>query len=705
MLGTKFIPFFVLIGLISVGCSSSVRSNKISHLPFGIGDSCTTDDECTEPEHTKCYRDTTGVCMCGPGYAAYRGECETTEGGIGDYCDVGYTDDCIVENTECDQRAAACLCMPGYIPINGECIETDGGLGDPCQNNDNCVAENSRCTNFICGCDAGYQQNADTCIESDGNLGDSCSADIPCKGENLKCESEKCVCTDNFVEIGGVCIESDGSLGNPCGQTPDCKYENPFCQDNTCTCAEDHLPVDKDCFLADGNLGSPCDETTYNCTQDFTTCDLGNYPSLCICVDEYEEAEDGLCYFIKDGKLGSPCDDEYPCTDPGTDCIEDFCRCDAEHVEIDDECVFSDGSLGSKCVNSDDCKYENPFCFQNECTCDETAGFFPISGGCREADGNLTSPCNENYPCTQEFTKCDVAGSPPVCVCMEGYEDDGADVCVISADGELGSPCNEDQPCTATGSDCIDDVCRCDDQHAEIEEQCVKSDGSLGSPCGDPKDCKYENPFCAEDNICSCDIAFLPVSGDCREADGKLNSPCSEDYACTQNLTKCGNNTTPPLCVCIDQHRPGAGNLVCEPYGRLGDDCRNNGECFVSHSECGDEGKCECKIAYEENEGECIKARCDEDEDCPEDYYCSSRDQCEGKVPLGEKCNGDDDACATQNSECSDSEDICVCDSDYEREGDSCKKKPDDDDNGSVGMKMSPLGVFMATIVLLIIRI
>ena len=217
--------------------------------------------------------------------------------------------------------------------------------------------------------------------------------------------------------------------------------------------------------------------------------------------------------------------------------------------------------------------------------------------------------CSPNPCTTGHRTVCADVGGQAICLCVEGYHDDGSGSCAQVANG----PCESD-PCAEphrTVCAVIQEVpvCLCEEGYVESGDECVLQPAG---PCS-PNPCDEPNRTVCRPSgdaaVCSCDEGFHDEDGACVSED-----PCTPNPCAGEHQTVCTTDGAEAVCGCD------------EGFHEAGQSCQPNDPCTESpcvepnRGVCTNDGGsavCDCDPGYVENpeSGAC---------ELPEDPTCSN---------------------------------------------------------------------------------
>jgi hypothetical protein len=484
-----------------------------------------------------------------------------------------------------------------------------------------------------------------------------CVANADCTGDLQYCAGDggcaECLKDSQCTGSGGeqYCT-SDNScalklpLGAPCG-------EDAGCQSGACLVTTIGI-----CVECESN--SQCDTTTEYCSN--TSC-VSKLPVGAPCGGD-ASCESAFCEAIFTGNPVKVCKCTADEQCPGADlCVDGAC----DACGLDTDC-----QAGEYCSDSNTCVAKMPV--GGPCSSGDTC----LSGNCKLLVGQLlkTCTCSVNSDCTDP--------SKPLCknddtICVE---------CKTATDCDTGDYCTSDKTCAAK---------------QPVGGLCSKNAGCLSGDCTQQPGTNISFCHCASDSDCAGEVCDTS-SGACEECTG--DGDCGNGEYCSTTSQEC--NPKKPLGVpcgvddssCLSGHCAGALLSVCvecESDGHCGNDeyCSSNscaGQKVVGLP-CGDDdectsGSCEAlfaggvKLCQCTNDGQCPNV-CDENtgfceeclvnSHCDTGEFCSSSDECEAKLSVGQPgCSVNSD-CLSNNCEqiiAGVALNHCVCTSDSQCESD-----------------------------------
>ena len=352
-------------------------------------DSCTTDEQCEEPEEP----------VCGDGYVTAPEECEYGTYGKnicpeGQYC----KPDCM-----CHDLETSVVCGDGKISSPEE--DCDGGnvLTDICPEGYGC---------YICKCEPIEAFCGDGMINPPEECDHGNTVTNQCPTEGEVCQDCQCIPRDEATHkecVDEACVEVSGYGEDSC--TSDSQCESPThseCQNEACIEVEgegtDECYTDEDCIDEEP-------EDDYGICGDEVIDEPGEECELDSDCSEGEVCIDCLCYevpaYCGDGNLdaGEECEDDGDCSE-GQACGGN-CQCvDPPSLNCEDICSTMGLPiiLGHGYANADECyaaaEEEGTLCYT---TC--------IKVGYERVDNiaGWDSCCckkKEMFPCTNDCQDC-----------------------------------------------------------------------------------------------------------------------------------------------------------------------------------------------------------------------------------------------------------------------------------------------------------
>jgi len=269
----------------------------------GIGDPCTTSDECRAVNDTACVN---AVCTCVSGFVSGVSQCLRTVG-HGELCS---------ESIQCQGLGLAecvsntCQCSSSFIFNGARCVGNIT-LGQPCDRDAQCSVPGDLrqitvwCSGGQCNCRRGYRREGERCV-----IGGDCAVESDCQHlNNSFCDTRprdrfQCACIAAHIPVGNNtrCLPTVNILGGGCEFTEQCSRDlgNVTCINNQCACtpgttlqtdntcaSRAGCSTDNDCILIENSF---CDNEKCACIDgfipdgNFTTCTrsaaVGNVLSL-----------------------------------------------------------------------------------------------------------------------------------------------------------------------------------------------------------------------------------------------------------------------------------------------------------------------------------------------------------------------------------------------------------------------------------------
>jgi len=595
-------------------------------------DACTEDDACFEGECSgkpvACNDD--NVCTddsCDPmtGCVAYPndGLCDDGDPCTDvDFCSAGECAPGPATDCNDDNPCTEDVCTPEEGCVNNTLSGSACDDGNPCTDGD--VCDDGECV-FAkpTECDDANSCTQDSCDPMVGCTTDPLSG-MQCDDENACTVDDICAegecsggiisCNDNDPCTQDLCDPASGCLHPPAAGQPECDDGNGCtlvdkCQGGLCV-GSNPKPCDDDNICTDDSCSPQTGECTF--TANTATCNDGN---VCTVTDTCAAKQ---C--VGNGPLN--CDDENPCTndacDPEDGCFHTdngICQCEEDEDCADDgnPCNGTIVCHNNACVTDITtvitCTTENDTaCLKNECD--------PDQGAC------VMTPEPSNVLCDDENA------------CTSGDHCDGAGAC-------LGNNivCDDDNPCTSDSCDpasgCVfaNNSLDCDDGDAcTIDDQC--SGGSCAP--GDDYDC-------SDGNICTQDIC-VPQGGEPTCTNLPTTGACDDENACTDN-DQCANAAcVGEIIECDDE------NICTQNTCDTATGCSYPAEAdgFV----CDDLNGCTTGDSC--LDGECQSGTwtfncCNSDDDCEDNYECTSDTCADGICSFALLDCDDDNLCTADN--------------------------------------------------------
>ena len=568
-----------------------------------VGDSCSTDDECTTGEY------------CGQVL------------GSGVCCPTGET--CCIDSQECP---ADKYCEGKHYGTIGIC-DPRLSLGETCRIERECI-EGLYCADNVCAEEPALVRIGQTCrydTECEtGNCGpmEEGSINICCASGGTCCNANY-PCPDGYEcnGIDAICeqlqLKSDGEM---CSSGSECSSGN--CQNGRC------CPSGKTCCTEQSQCASDeyCHIFDYYCKdklQDGTACSTDTGLDLgCLSGNCY----DGIC--CEDGK--TCCASDNDC-DPGQECGPGY-YC----ITAQTQAKSPDGSL---CTYDEDCESDwcGGICCQYPETCCKNLGGGDGSGGSSLCGWDQWCDASQFY-CKEDLPDGTACGTQGV---SGDFDLDGKYTCA-SDWCKNGICCESGKECCASDSDCPSgQVCGSDSYCAEDQQETQQSWKSNGESCSGDSECETGN--CGNEICCSygktcCDSDYDCEDGNecgnnyyCIEASEKLNGEsCSGDSDCASG--NCRNS------ICCTY-----GETCCDSYNDCDydDTCGDNHYC-IEYVECTTDSDCEtdsfiCTIC-DSGHMKCYNNACF---DCRISSHCISGYICEnhicvvGEETVTKKSNGE----------------------------------------------------------------
>ncbi|CAD6245219.1 GSCOCG00013588001-RA-CDS [Cotesia congregata] len=192
----------------------SPKSKFCIYTAKGIGEQCSTDENCVQLPFTECNNN---KCMCKPNYFSSEGKCK-----IGLNANCNSTNHCsAVEHTEC--RNYKCKCTELFVERSTELCVPVSSFGGDCEVVEQCTSQTSNATceaptdgaNKVCRCGTGQHYHATGCFLT-RTLDERCDSDSECfvtsKYDSVACIENKCVCVEGFEKVNGTFCGGAGSV-------------------------------------------------------------------------------------------------------------------------------------------------------------------------------------------------------------------------------------------------------------------------------------------------------------------------------------------------------------------------------------------------------------------------------------------------------------------------------------------------------------
>ena len=379
---------------------------------------------------------------------------------------------------------------------------------------------------------------------------------------------------------------------------------------------------DSGCYF---QIGGGCDVTGVGgCEGATCECESGYYGDDCseYCVASVTCSGNGTCNDVGE----CVCEGEWTGDDCGTDplcaaasnidCVNGTIS--GNMVEDNCACNCDDGYEGDTCETAS-------ACIQDEVTNDSIGKIHCQNGGQPTGTtGDCGCDCDDGYYGDQcqysRTTTCNGRGDPGdngICVCDDGWIDDGENQCFQCADNYYGDDCSvycvASETCNDHGTCNSDGSCHCETEWGgsdcfqcadnyygnECSEYCVASETCSGhGECegGGSCDCEtgYVGGSCQYSRSVTCNGNGSPNDdGSCNCEDGYGGPQCSrsrENY-CNDHGEIQANGT----CIC-DANFAGETCNTCATH-HYGDDCITYCETDTNcggNGTCNSEGGCDC---------------------------------------------------------------------------------------------------------------
>ncbi|XP_014298521.2 fibrillin-1-like isoform X2 [Microplitis demolitor] len=612
---------------------------------------------------------------------------------LGDSCKTNQ--DCSdILHAKCSMKKK-CVCRPNNIRLNS--IDCAPLLNEFCWKNETCAPANSLCIDNVCKCDSGYLPlSNDRCLPK--ILGSFCENDTICKKIKFaECSPENmCVCRSNTIASSPISCSQ--LLGNRCQSNYDCSIDNFVCINNKCQCEFQFVPY-SNTECKSPYIGMAC-ENGIHCQNylNYTTCSTDN---KCICDNNYYLTEFNTCV----PGINAHCSGNRQCALNNTICIDNQCQCKRNFVLRESRCIparlnescsmdtecdeieFSTCSedkicrckdeyfavnktkcvltIGGFCLYSGECTVKNSECFQNQCQC--KLGYIAISKEqCLPTD--LNGYCFSNDDCKLIINaECSEHNK---CMCRKNYLRTDTTECAPL----LNETCKNDKQCIPDNSVCIDNKCQCKFRYLQrSNDECVLN--YLEKWCRLDEDCnEILNAKCSNANKCICHSNYVQLNA--TTCAPLLGGFCTNDAECKTDFSACHYNK----CTCLDGYSSRSDNLCLPVF--LRQFCRDDRDCDkISNAKCSDDNECICKSGYSTfDKGVClplIGSYCKEHKECLvynsnchnnkcqclDNYVAQSNEQCVSSH-FNKACYTNIDCGEIMNSYCS-KYNFCACKSNY----------------------------------------
>ncbi|XP_061381915.1 multiple epidermal growth factor-like domains protein 6 [Danaus plexippus] len=235
-------------GLRSCECVDSIWDPGMGACRYfsGVGEFCEQDSDCLAGDKViECVRDSdaAGVCACPEGQVEYEGLCLESDLELGEVCQNSL--ECGGNHTACS--AGRCACSEGYRQQ-----ETDGravclpAIGGGCEGDEDCVIENTSCEDRTrtCQCRDGFTAFEDICWETSAGFNSSCSVTAECALQSAVCTNGRCACLPNHHYKDGDCYPMI-ALFSLCTRSSECFLgddisDRVVCRNGVCQCDFDY---------------------------------------------------------------------------------------------------------------------------------------------------------------------------------------------------------------------------------------------------------------------------------------------------------------------------------------------------------------------------------------------------------------------------------------------------------------------------------
>ncbi|CAG5083399.1 Protein of unknown function [Cotesia congregata] len=632
-----------------------------------INAACSNDIQCSN----NLFRCVDGKCQCNSGYTAISVNkcmktsliysCEKTS-----ECSDSWHWNCATNGK--------CVCHVDNMAINNStCLPSLNGY---CWREDQCMAENSVCTDYRCQCKPNFVAVANnhcvavsvcgmTFFSDTAKLEASCVSDEDCwEIKHAKCSTEKkCDCRANNLRLNETYCAP--SLGGFCWKNETCVTRNALCIDNECRCRKNYSASEDQCLPVIGSLRCRYDR---KCARiRFAKCSKNNY---CVCSLNTVVVNNISCEPV----LNSYCTTDSDCLLNNSVCKNNKCQCRPKYVAINsNQCIRPE--LGMSCINDDfcnfhishsicspekkcvcspnsyyynrtvhsllfnmttnyeQCRVEQAFCLDNKCFHHSVAGFsdkFCFQD--KNCFGSLLGElCNVDKDCLPYNSVC----LDKKCMCAINYRNNSILSCLPSM---LNQNCWINSHCSAIpNAECSDYQCTC--KAGYVESNAMTCSPLLGTQCTKDDECAVRYSICF-DGECECADFFVPQSNNRCQSTARLEECCDNNYDCT--MIKYAECSTSKKCSCLNNY-VSVNSTLCEAL--LHEHCQVDDECYIGNSECV-ANKCRCRDNFS---------------------AVGSNSRCESSM-LGKRCNISKDCSMIKNSICS-SDKICVCPPNYSAVG------------------------------------
>lgn len=461
--------------------------------------------------------------------------------------------------------------------------------------------------------------------------GDQCSSGV-CTDE--KCQAPTCMDgvtngSETGIDCGGTCGQCEAGQG--CRVNADCAGN--LCRMNIC---QGKKTIGDQCAGPDecdtGICRAPAQGQPAICTASCNgTC--GANPSLscfrgyCVPPTTCEDPD-------KDG-VG---------TGPG--CADSICqKCDANAAcqQIDEfsyECSCKAGYSGDglTCANFNECAGGTANCGPNSACNDLDGSFMCVcaqgyqddgQGGCVDVDECTTNTdnCDERAQCINTFGGFTCACPPELNdVNGDGTSCTGTNECATGANN-----CDVNADCTDTAQGF---TCACKTGYFDI------SGAQDGSQCGNVDECAgglddcHPNARCADtvgSFTCTCNAGYTGDGKSCVQVAGACatQNPCAQGSTCVDVAQAPGYR-----CICPNGYKLGADNKSCVDIDECADPNGNN--CDVNAACANTQGgfTCTCNAGYQDTSAAQNGTQCGDFDEClnPANNNCDANATCTNDV-------------------------------------------------------------------------